>query len=92
VFRAVATVEGQCSMLEEWRSFTKYQKIIISIYLVLSLPWIPFLIMVIPFTHWLTSSANIPYKKITLMEFACFSVAMSLLGYLIIAAILWLPK
>lgn len=62
---------------EAWDRWSKRQRIIFVIYFLLSLPLFPFYIVMIPFAHWITWSANRPYKRITVEEFLCMAAAMT---------------
>lgn len=71
------------AITEEWKSYTKRQKIILSAYAFFSLPMLPIMGILIPFSHWVTQPDNKAYRrKLTLFEFICMSWAMSLLVYL----------
>ena len=54
-----------------------------------SLPLLPFMIVMIPFAHWVTQPDGVPPTKLTLMYFLTLSATMSLFAYLI-SIILWL--
>lgn len=79
------------SLKEEINQLTRYQKIILSIYFVLSIPLLPFMAVMIPFAWWVTAPEGGPTRKLTLIEFLSFSVAMSLFAYLIAACLHWCP-
>lgn len=68
-------------MIKEWKSFTRRQKIIIGAYLVMSLPLLPLMAIMIPFSWWIVAPQGGPTRKLTLIEFASISLAMSLFTY-----------
>lgn len=75
------------SMIEEWKLFTRYQKIVLTIYLIISLPLMPFFIIMIPFANWVTSPEGGPVRQLTLTYFLSQSVAFSVFAYMIAALI-----
>lgn len=79
-------------MIKEWNSWTTYQKIALSIYTILSLPLLPLMVVLVPFVWATTTSESSASIKLTLAEFLSLSMAVSILCYLILAAMLWIPK
>jgi hypothetical protein len=69
-------------IIEEWKSFTRYQKIVLTIYFIISLPLMPFFAIVIPFANWITTGKGMPVRRLTIIDFLSQSTAFSLFGYL----------
>lgn len=76
---------------EEIAQYTRYQKIILSIYFLLSLPLLPLMAILIPFAWWVTAPQGGPTRPLTLIEFLSFSVTMSLFAYAFAACLHWCP-
>jgi hypothetical protein len=70
-------------MIEEWKSYTRYQKIVLCIYTLISLPLMPLYVVMIPLSFWITKSKG-DTRKLSLVEFLSLSVAMSMFAYLTI--------
>ena len=77
---------------EEVKQLTRYQRIILSIYALISLPLLPLMAVMIPFAWWVTAPQGGPTRKLTLIEFLSFSVTMSLFTYVFAAALHWCPR
>jgi hypothetical protein len=67
-------------MIEEWKSYSRYTKTVLSIYLILSLPLLPVMVPMVLFAFWVTKPEG-NTRKITLAEVISFSFTMSLLAY-----------
>lgn len=78
-------------MIEEWKSYTRYTKTVLSIYGILSLPLLPFMVPMILFSWWVTAPANGPTRKITVAEILSLSFTMSLFVYIFAACLHWCP-
>lgn len=65
---------------EEWKAFTRYQRIVLSIYTLFSLPLMPFYVVMIPFAFWVTRSKD-DTRTLTLIEFLSMAMAMSVFAY-----------
>jgi hypothetical protein len=76
------------NLVETWNSWDKQQKIVLTIYAIVSLPLLPFTAIIIPFAHWITQPNGVPPRKLTLIEFLSMSIAISIFGYLIFAVVL----
>lgn len=70
--------------LKEWREFSLRQKLILGAFFLFTIPMLPFNIVMVPFAHWITASANVPYRQITFLDFLGMSFAMSVLAYLML--------
>lgn len=70
--------------LKEWRELRTRQKLILGAFFIFTIPMLPLNIIFIPFAHWITSSANMPYRPITLLDFIGMSFAMSIMAYLML--------
>jgi len=70
--------------IEEWKACSVRQKIILSIYALVSLPFMPFYMVMIPFAWWVTTSKGQEPRKVTIVEFLSMSMASSLFVYLFI--------
>lgn len=75
-------------MIEEWKSFTRYQKIVLSIYFLISLPLLPVMVILIPSMWWI-AKPKWSTDKMTLMHFLCMSVTLSLFAYLMFGLVRW---
>lgn len=72
------------------KDYTKRQKIILTIYAVVSFPVLPLMALYYPFVKWVTSSSG--ETKLDLVEFLSLSMAVSLFVYLVGSILWWLPR
>lgn len=77
------------NLKEEINQLTRYQKTILSIYFLISIPLLPLMAIMIPFAWWITQPQGVPPRPLTLIEFLSFSVAMSLFAYMMFACLHW---
>jgi len=68
------------------RQYTKHQVVVLTIYALISLPLLPLMAVVYPFTKWVVYGGK---SKLDLMEFLSMSMTFSLLIYLMGIAV-WL--
>ena len=68
--------------------YTRRQKIILTIYALLSLPLLPLMAIVYPFSKWAVYGGK---PKLDLVEFLCMSMAMATLTYIVAGLLYWLP-
>jgi hypothetical protein len=76
-------------MIEEWKSYGRYTKTVLTIYLILSLPLLPVMVPMILFAFWVTAPQGIPRRKMTLTELISFAFTMSLFVYIAAACVHW---
>jgi Na+-driven multidrug efflux pump len=67
-----------------------YQKVILTIYAIFSLPILPLMVFVYPFIKWTTLQKD-EKIKLDITEFLAMSAAISIIVYLYIAAFYFLP-
>jgi len=77
---------------EIWNSWNTRQKIVLTIYIIISLPTLPLNGIIIPFLHWLMQSDGVRRRKLSLPEFLSMSVTNSIFIYVIAVFIFWCPK
>jgi hypothetical protein len=75
------------TILEEWKSYSRYTKTVLSIYALVSLPLMPLYIILIPFAWWVTTSEGTQYKRLPLADFLSFAMSMSIFAYMIAAIV-----
>jgi len=63
--------------------YTKHQKIILTIYAILSLPLLPMMAILYPFLTWIFTGVGEKYK-LSLLDFLCMSMAVSLPTYIVL--------
>ena len=67
------------------QEYTQRQVVILTIYILLSLPILPLMIFLYPFTKWVTQSANDKTEvELTMIELLSLSMAMSLFMYFMV--------
>lgn len=77
-------------MLEEWKSYPRYSKTVLTIYLVLSLPLLPVMIPMCLGAWWVTQPDNKEYRRpMTALELISFSFTFSLFVYIAAACVHW---
>ena len=72
--------------------YTQRQKIILTVYAILSLPLLPLVAVMYPISKWITQDANNKEEvKLSVIEFLSLSLALSLLLYIVIAMMYCCP-
>jgi hypothetical protein len=77
-------------MIEEWKSYSRYTKTVLTIYLILSFPLLPVMIPMVLFAFWVTKPQG-DTRKITPAEVISFAFTMSLFVYILAACLHWCP-
>jgi hypothetical protein len=70
-------------MIEEWKSYSRYTKTVLTIYLILSLPLLPVMIPMVLFCFWVAKPKG-DTRKMPLADVISLSFTMSLFVYIMV--------